>query len=233
MTPEQGKIATLLKGAQRPRSLLLGQVDVFYTCELLYYWRPNQDLYITRECLALETRPALRRHWRAAACASYLSDLAARIAPRGAPMSGLYRWLEMALDCLAHAQPPLPLVYWFELKLLTLLGMAPQLTVCVICAQPPGRAAAIFTPERSGIVCHACAGMAGITHSTGTSIGPDSLGLLRFWQGTRSWRAARRAAWSSRQRAEIERLLGLFLERHLDVRPDARQAALATLNLKL
>ena len=46
MTPDQGKIMTLIKGAWRRRSLFLGQVDVLYTCELLYDWRLNEELHV-------------------------------------------------------------------------------------------------------------------------------------------------------------------------------------------
>jgi len=43
LTRDHGKLATLVKGAQRPKSPFLGQFDLFYTCELLFYARADRQ----------------------------------------------------------------------------------------------------------------------------------------------------------------------------------------------
>ena len=80
LTPDQGRIATMVKGSQRPRSLFLGQYDLFYTCELLYHRRERGGLHIARECSPLKWREGLRRDWRAAAAASSWAWMALSIA---------------------------------------------------------------------------------------------------------------------------------------------------------
>ena len=37
LTPDHGPVTTLVKGAVRPKSAFLGQYDLNYTCEIVYY----------------------------------------------------------------------------------------------------------------------------------------------------------------------------------------------------
>ncbi|NCC51559.1 MAG: DNA repair protein RecO, partial [Spartobacteria bacterium] len=93
LTPEHGLVATMIKGAQRPKSLFLGQYDLFYTCELIYYDQPNVELYTARECTPLQFRPRFRTDWRAMCLASYLVYLTGRVSPPGVPHPALYQLL--------------------------------------------------------------------------------------------------------------------------------------------
>ena len=68
LTRDHGKIATIIKGAHRRRSPFVGQVDLFYTCELLVYLRLFRGLHIVKECSPLKPRTPLRSRWRATAC---------------------------------------------------------------------------------------------------------------------------------------------------------------------
>ncbi len=61
LTADHGRVATLIKGSQRPKSLFLGQYDLFYTCELLFYRHERDGLHIARECTPLTRRDRLRR----------------------------------------------------------------------------------------------------------------------------------------------------------------------------
>lgn len=251
LTSGHGKLATIIKGAHRRRSPFVGQVDLFYTCELLFYLRVFRGLHIVKECAPLKVRTPLRSRWRAAACASYFAELIARIAPRYAPNPELFRLLDMALDYFAD-QTALELgLFWFELKLMQIMGFAPQLKECLHCHHPlwsanvfthdpgpvsasqlrPGdrRQPAVFSCVRGGVLCRACAASAG---AEALPIMPDILGLLRFWQSSRSWRTAQSAACTSRQARELERILGQFMQYHLEIGSPARPMALAILRAR-
>lgn len=135
-TADHGRLTTIVKGSQRHKSPFLGQYDLFYTCELLFYLRLHQGVHIVKECSPLKTRPALRSRWRATACASYFSHLVARISPPYAPHPQLFRLLNTALDALADSQNFETCLYWFELKLMAAMGVAPQLNECLKCKRP-------------------------------------------------------------------------------------------------
>ena len=57
-----GKVGTVVKGAVRPKSFFLGQYDLNYTCEILYYGRARGDLHALRDCVPLSRREIGRAH---------------------------------------------------------------------------------------------------------------------------------------------------------------------------
>ena len=237
LTRDHGKIATIIKGAHRRRSPFVGQVDLFYTCELLVYLRLFRGLHIVKECSPLKPRTPLRSRWRATACASYFAELIARISPLYAPHPELFRLLDMALDYFAD-QSALELgLFWFELKLMKVMGLSPQLKECLLCHHPlkvgpalGAREAAVFSCMHGGVLCKTCAPSAG---AEALPIAPDILGMLRFWQSSRSWRSAQSAACTPRQTRELERILGLFMQYHLEIGNPARAMALSILRTRI
>ena len=65
LTPDHGPVTTLVKGAVRAKSAFLGQYDLFYRCDLLYYARASGDLHALREVTPRSIRTHLRGDWRA------------------------------------------------------------------------------------------------------------------------------------------------------------------------
>lgn len=232
LTERRGRISTVLKGALRPRSPFLGQYDLFYTCELVYYRRAGRSVYIARECCPLKLRPRLRHDWKACALASYCVDLALRTAPAQAPQSFLYHWLNEALDEAAGHGGSEELMFWLELQLLAQLGLAPRLSACMACGTRlrSGPDGAAFAHERGGLLCAACARR---DTRPALPIPPDVLGLLRNWQQTQQSQAARRIRLQPHQTLLIERLLGLFLRYHLDLALTSRDLAFQILRRPL
>ena len=64
-------------------------------------------------------------------------------------------------------------------------------------------------------------------------ITPDILGMLRFWQASRSWRSAQSAACTPRQTRELERIMGFFMQYHLEIGNPSRAVALSILRTRL
>ncbi len=222
LTPEFGKIATLIKGAFRPRGGFIGQFDSFFTCEILFYHRFGGEVHVTREVTALKTRESFRSDWRATACASYLTDLVARASPPEAPHPEAFRLLDELLDELAANGASVPLVFWFELRLLESLGLAPQFTRCIRCGRElsPQDRGVKFQPSHGGLICGACEKT---EVRDASPIAADVLATLSSWQRSQHPHAARRTQCGGRQAGEIENLLGAFLTYHLDMALPARR----------
>ena len=49
ITPDHGRLTTLVKGACRPKSAFLGQYDLFYTCEVIFYKNDRHTVHIMKE----------------------------------------------------------------------------------------------------------------------------------------------------------------------------------------
>ena len=93
-----GRVSTLVKGAVRPQSAFLGQYDLNYTCEIVFYSRSRADLHALRECSPLEIREGMRGDYRAIAVAGYFRSLVHDFAPTGPDCGAWYDALSAALD---------------------------------------------------------------------------------------------------------------------------------------
>ena len=269
LTDKYGKLSTLIKGSQRPKSLFLGQYDSFYTCELLFYFRTYQGLHIVKECAPLKTRNSFRTQWKATACASYFTSVAFQLAPPQIHQPEVFHWLESALDFFSEQTELERCFFWFELKLLEIMGLAPQLDVCLKCKRPllnthyglkdkrvshrhplpasyartkrklqmahavEGNSALYhyhFSFSRGGIYCNQCDTEA----STDNIEMPlDILGMLRFWQHSKTWHSASRSRCSKDQLKLINQILESLLVYHLGINKINRQIALELLQMDI
>ncbi len=238
LTPEHGKIVTMIKGALRRNSPFLGQYDLFCLSELLFYPRWESSLHVARECCLLTPRPHLRGNWKAAACASYFADLIANWLPAQAPHPEGFQLLDTALAALDSPVTSEALLPWFELRLLEMGGVGPGLRTCQGCRAPwpfarspaePEARGCFFSPAHGGILCPACQSARAPADSM--RLAPDVLAVLGFWQGAGAWDVARRMRSTPRQRLAALELLGAFLSRHLEVSGRARRVMLEITSL--
>lgn len=213
-TARHGRISTLIKGSQRPKSWLLGQYDLFYTCELLFYRKASEDLHLIRECSPLNARPGLRRNWRACAAASFVADLLYRISPPLAAATEIFHLASETLDHLRGDFINPALLFWFELKVLQDLGLAPNLTA--------DRQGPWVFDFQEGRIC--AAGQE--KNARALPITPGSLSALRTLSESASAQKCARLRLQPAQIKEIARLLNAFSEWHLDLSLPSRQRAL-------
>lgn len=215
LTPDHGRVATLAKGAKRPKNNLLGQYDCFYTCELLFYQTHHSALHILKECTPLADREGFRGDWRATLSASYICDLLNRLSPPGAACPALFNWAETILDFLASSGTGDAVLNWAELKLLKLLGMAPKLSGCLTCGATswPEDRPALFSIPRGGLLCRTCRSE---RDSLTLSLPHDVLAMLKGWENTSTPLMAKRTARTPTQAHTASKLLGAFIHYHLE-----------------
>lgn len=128
LTPS-GKVSTLVKGAVRPKSFFLGQYDLNYTCEIVYYARARSDLHALRECAVLDLRDRLRTDYRALALSGYMRHVAGELAPIGPEAEAWYGLLESSLDSISEVDPVAGMLE-FDISALNLAGVSPDFTGC-------------------------------------------------------------------------------------------------------
>jgi len=136
LTPDHGVVSTLVKGAVRPKSAFLGQYDLFYACDLLYYAHASGGLHALRETVPLNFRESLRGAWRETSLAGYAASLVRELAPPGAESAAWYDFLDGFLDLLEttasdaelHADCALMLrrTIQLEMAVLQLAGLSPD-----------------------------------------------------------------------------------------------------------
>ena len=124
LTPT-GRVATVVKGAVRAKSQFLGQYDLNYTCDIVYYARAKGELHALRECAPVEMRETLRDDYRKLALAGYMRRLVAELAPMGEECGAWYELLRRELE---DIRPKAEGLIQFELEVLRLSGLAPDFT---------------------------------------------------------------------------------------------------------
>jgi len=126
LTPELGRIATVGKGARRPKSPLRGKIDLFYTAEFTFARSRRSDLHNLREVNLLKTRDALRRDLGYLNQAAYCARLIEQTTESETPLPEIYELFASFLDALLKGSPQSITVLAFEVKILAELGLSPQ-----------------------------------------------------------------------------------------------------------
>ena len=218
LSPEHGRLVTVVKGAFRPKSAFLGQYDLFATCELLFYRRDHDGAHAIRECSPIEPRQDLRDDWRRVTTASYYCDLLSRVAQPGQESADLYRLLGAALDRLRHSLPDVEDILRFELELLRHLGLLPRLDPCPAC----------HTPEHPWLRFALASGRACCRHTAApaateptVTLHRDVAGHLRGLAG----QAPEAAPTTPHLSLGSRRFLGIFMRCHLETPPAPRRLA--------
>jgi len=201
LTPRQGPVSTLVKGAVRPKSAFLGQYDLFYSCDLVYYARSRGDLHAIREVSPVRLRERLRGDFRATAIASYAAYLVREHCPHNAEAAEWFSFLEAALDGLALGSASFRALIRIETGFLRLAGLSPDFSGADFEAGPVpfsidlGQAVqgvkTVLLPPGAARLVAAGGALAGV--------GADDV-------------------------AAAVRFLGLFLRYHLDLPPEIRRA---------
>ena len=224
-----GKINTLVKGSQRAKSSFLGQYDLFYTCEILFYARHKTDLHILKECAPLKSRERFRSDWKAAVLASYLTELCRKAIPQNTKEPSLYRLLDSSLDELEKRGAKKSSLFWTELKLLDELGFQPNLRQCTSCgkAMKGSEKVCYFVFSEGGLRCAACPRK---PQAEEEQLAPDVLAPLLGWQKALTPQMAHRTRASHAQTIRIQSVLGSFLSYHLELPLKSRAIALDVLD---
>lgn len=209
LTPDHGVVSTLVKGAVRAKSAFLGQYDLFYTCDLLYYARASGDLHALREVTPRAMREGLRGRWRETSLAGYAASLVRDLAPPGAESAAWARFLDGFLDALAAPSSTRPLsarLVELEMGVLRLAGLAPDFSALDRAAE--------WTPFAIDL------GRCGSGSRT-VRLAPSTAAALSSPFSSSTTHA---------MLADAVRFLGLFLAYHLETPPDVRRALLRTIS---
>ena len=213
LTPDHGPVTTLVKGAVRPKSAFLGQYDLFYTCELIYYERARGELHAIREVSICDAREHLRGDFRATAFAAYAAYLVREHCPHSGEAAAWFAFLERALDggrdCSEEGgdtRLSLRTFVALESEFLALAGLSPDFAGADFSAATVPFAIDLGHAGTGAKTVQLSSGAARLVAARGreTAVAPETVAVaIRF--------------------------LGLFLRYHLDLPPDIRRNTLQLL----
>lgn len=122
-TQTHGLIKTVAKGARRPKSPFVGQLDLFFSGEITFQPARRGELHALREVFIRHWREGLRENYDATLFAAYCCQLLELAAQPDHAAPELHDLLDRALDYLATTPPTLRALYHFERELARLLGV--------------------------------------------------------------------------------------------------------------
>jgi DNA repair protein RecO (recombination protein O) len=127
LTPGIGRVATVAKGARRPKSPFAGKLDLFYEAQFSFYRSRRSELHTLREVVLTDAHGGLRRHIEAVAQAAYFAVLIEAGTETETPVPDLFHLLGRFVGML-EKDPKNPLLFFaFEWQVLKLLGFEPKL----------------------------------------------------------------------------------------------------------
>jgi DNA repair protein RecO (recombination protein O) len=133
LTHDAGKKAGILHGGKSVRSGNAAKVELFVINHFEYSEKPSAEMVRIRKCELLESFPALRKNYAKFLHASYFSELLLQCEIPVVESQEYFDLLKDTLAQLSTAKTGIEIKFNFELQLLNLLGIQPNLETCVQC----------------------------------------------------------------------------------------------------
>ena len=153
LTKEKGKIAAFAKGARKPTSALLACSQPFTFGTFVLY--EGRSSYTVTRAEVTNYFSEIREDFSAVYYGMYFCEFAAHVTREELPAVEELKLLYCSLRALTKASIGMELVRAvFELKLMQILGNAPQLHACVRCGKE--QEVLLFSAAGGGVVCTQC-----------------------------------------------------------------------------
>jgi len=127
LTADFGRIATVAKGARRQKSPFAGKLDLFYMGDFSFQRSRRSELHQLREVSLRETHAAIRTEMEYLQQASYCAALIEQTTEMDTPIPEIFSLMTGFLKNLPKYPPQSQTLFAFEVKLLSELGLQPDL----------------------------------------------------------------------------------------------------------
>lgn len=156
---EMGKIQAVAKGVRKPKSRQRAGVQLFTYADYLVHRGRNLDTI--NQASPKESFPHLLTDLGRTLAATGMAELLAAATIAGQPQPELFTLTLSCFYLLEHFEPSL-LLAGYAMRLVDILGYAPVLDHCTVCASQLKEEVCLFSPEAGGVLCARCrAGYAG------------------------------------------------------------------------
>ena len=208
-----GKCKVIAKGARRPKSRLRGHLETASHIMAVFYKKDGRELHTLSQSEIITAFHDMRFNPERFALVNALCELLDRLTPLEAESRAIF---SLALDSLkvietTQKETLNALLWFFELRLLSLLGFRPELHSCVGCRGEVRGQGSGLSLVKGGALCTKCA----VMDEEAYRLSPESLALLRHLQRIRA-EGISRVNISRKAAAETDNLLQAFLKYHTD-----------------
>jgi DNA repair protein RecO (recombination protein O) len=154
LTRERGKISAVAKGVRRPRSKLAAAAQLFCCSNLQL--AAGANLEVVTQCQVRSAFYSIREDLTRLSYASYFADLVDSFVEERDGAEQLFDLLYAALAQAERGQRLELLARVFELRLMNVLGYAPEFGACIRCGAELDQEWVGFSPALGGAICRRC-----------------------------------------------------------------------------
>ncbi len=222
---EKGKIQAVARGARRPRNRFSGSTGVFTFG--LFHLFGGKNLENLSSVEVLEPFGDLREDLDKIAYASYMAELVDKSLEDGQVQEEMFSLLLQAFYVLDAGVDLRRTARAFEIRMLLLQGLQPELNSCVHCGQSLDRSVnrVRISAAQGGVVCPDCRGV----ENQCIVVSRGSVEMLKRLAHTELSRLSMLRC-SNEMEHDLERMLKAFLSYHIDS-PLPSRAFLETVQL--
>lgn len=213
-TKDYGKIKGILRGVRGSRSSQVGgaALEPFALDEIVFYDRKRGDIFTVSQCDLADFFGPARGSLEKLSYALYMTELLDSVTTLGDPNRDVFDLAVNSLRLLSGGSSPRRVTRIFEIKLLSLLGLMPELGSCANCGGEAD-AQARFSFRNGGLICKKCLA----SDRNARPILPGTVRYIVYVQGS-PFDKIDRVKVSQEVGKELEQILRKFLDFHIERR---------------
>ena len=153
-TGDHGKVRAVAKGARRSSSRLVGHLEPLTLARLSM--ARGRELDIVTQAEVIDGFPEVKGNLDSMTQGLYVAELLDGFGPEGSPSAALFSLAVSVLKTMPLASDSEAPLRYFELHLLRLTGILPELYQCVECRRDVAPDAHRFSVNLGGVLCPSC-----------------------------------------------------------------------------
>ncbi len=218
LTRSSGLVRAVAKGARRMKSRFGAALEPFTLIKLSFHERENRDLVTMSAAEILKSNFNLSSNFESAELLAYMGEMVAEFAPPHETDERLFRMLTACVEVLAQeGGAERALMRYFEIWLLRLAGLFPDLRACAECGVSLGATAVVDVGLRP--YCKNCGPL------NASILAPDVIEIIRASHQLSPAKFVSQHNLTDRQSTEIGDLTHRLITRAIERRPRTLVAA--------
>jgi DNA repair protein RecO (recombination protein O) len=170
---DHGKMRGVANGARKMKNRFGASLEPLAHSRIHFFEKENRDLVRIQSADLLDSPMKLFEDYDRAVCAGHLVELIDRFLPEHEPQDAVFRLVRMTVRALEQGCPIEFAACYFEVWMLRLAGVFPDLFACSVCSkQLQAGDVRFLAPGLQAVICDVC------DHRSGTSILSEVLSLV-------------------------------------------------------
>ncbi|HZD93977.1 MAG TPA: DNA repair protein RecO, partial [Candidatus Sulfotelmatobacter sp.] len=207
-TRTEGKVRGVAKAAKRSKRRFGGALEPLTHVTAHWEEKEKQELVRLDSCDIISSPLTTEVTYARAVALSYVAEVIDQLLPDREPNDDIFRLTLAVVNHLRNGLIWLPLTY-FDLWIVRLIGLLPDLSACVMCGSALNGSRAYFHPLADGLLC------ANDKRLASTEISSDSRTLAAEMFRV-SLDRVNRTSWPRARGADLRRFLAQRIERHIE-----------------